>query len=163
MAARVAPLLRAAMEILFIDPHFGPENIRYRRPLEAFLSAIFDQRGGEPLKKVEIHTSAKSEALSFKNECERRLPPMVPQGMILRLVRWRQRDSGEKLHNRYILTDRGGVLLGVGLDDGKPEETDDIVSLDDATSKFRWKQYTSDPAFDFIDEIVVEGRRTLRA
>jgi hypothetical protein len=34
--------------------------------------------------------------------------------------------------------------------------------LDDASCKSRWKQYDSEPAFDFVDGIVVEGRRTLR-
>jgi hypothetical protein len=40
MAACIAPLLRVSQEILFIDPHFGPENARHRRSLEAFLVAV---------------------------------------------------------------------------------------------------------------------------
>ncbi len=95
--------------------------------------------------------------------CSLRLPNIIPHGMCVRLVRWRQKDGGEKLHNRYILTDKGGVSLGVGLDDGTPGETDEIKLLDEETYKFRWKQYTSEPAFDLVDEVVVEGRRTLRA
>lgn len=162
MAACVAPLLRASMEILFIDPHFGPENERHRRPLEAFLAAILEQRCDELPKKVEIHLSAKSESQFFEDKCKKRLPDIVPNGLKVHLVRWRQRDGGEKLHNRYILTDRGGVGLGVGLDDGTPGETDDFKLLDDASCKSRWKQYDSEPAFDFVDRIVVEGRRTLR-
>lgn len=158
MAACVALLLRASKEILFIDPHFGPENARHRRPLEAFLAAILEQRCDEPPKKVEVHLSAKSESKFFEDECKRRLPNIVPNGIKVRLVRWQQRDGGEKLHNRYILTDRGGVGLGVGLDDGTPGETDEFKFFDDAVRERRWKQFTSEPAFDFVDDLIVEGK-----
>lgn len=164
MSACVAPLLRVSNEILFIDPHFGPENARHRRPLEALFAITLKQHCGVPPEKVEIHTGGKSEAAFFKEQCSQRLPKIIPQGMRVRLVRWYQRDGGEKLHNRYILTDKGGVSLGVGLDDGTPGETDEIKLLDKETWEFRWKQYTSEPAFDRVDEdeIVIEGRRTLR-
>jgi hypothetical protein len=161
MAACVAPLLRVCKEVLFIDPHFGPENLRHRRPLEEFLAVILKGRDGVPPTRIEIHTSDKAETLFFKNECEQRLPDTIPEGMRIRLVRWHQRDVGEKLHNRFILTDMGGVRFGVGLDDGAEGETDEVELLGDATYKFLWAQYTSDPAFDFVDELVVEGRRAL--
>lgn len=163
MSACVAPLLRVSNEILFIDPHFGPENPRYRRPLEALLATTLKQHCGVPPEKVEIHTGEKSKADFFKEQCSQLLPNIIPHRMHVRLVRWRQKDRSEKLHNRYILTDKEGVSLGVGLDDGRPGETDEIKLLDEETYKFRWKQYTSEPAFDLVDEIVVEGRRTLRA
>ena len=54
-------------------------------------------------------------------------------------------------------------MFGVGLDDGDGAdgETDDITLLDKETYWLRWKQYTSEPAFDLVDAIVVEGGRTL--
>ena len=155
MAACVAPLLRVCKEVLFIDPHFGPENPRHRRPLEEFLAVILKGRDGVPPTRIEIHTSDEAKALFFKDECEQRLPDIIPEGMSVRLVRWRQREGGEKLHNRFILTDRGGVRFGVGLDDGEDGETDEVELLGEATYQFRWAQYTSDPAFDFVDEVII--------
>ena len=89
------------------------------------------------------------------------MPAVIPVGISVRLVRWKQKIVGEKLHNRFILTDRGGVIFGVGLDDGDgaAEETDDIKLLDDETYKIRWQQYTSGVAFDLVDELVIIGRR----
>jgi hypothetical protein len=54
-------------------------------------------------------------------------------------------------------------MFGIGLDDGDGAEgeTDDIKLLDKEAYKVRWKQYTSEPAFDLVDDLVVEGRRTL--
>lgn len=161
IAACVAPLLRVCKEILFIDPYFGPENLRHRRPLEAFLTAVLEGRNDESLVRVTVHMEAKSEASFFKRECEQRLPNIIPEGMRVRLMRWRQRDGGEKLHNRFILTDRGGVRFGVGLDDGAEGETDEIELLGEEPYKFRWVQYTSAPAFDFVDELIIEGKRAL--
>jgi|SRR5262249_19091083 len=89
------------------------------------------------------------------------IPPIIPKGMKVRLVRWCQRDGGEKLHNRFILTDMGGVRFGVGLDDGADGETDEIELLGDETYKLRLAQYTSTSAFDLVDEVVVEGKRIL--
>ena len=42
----------------------------------------------------------------------------------MKVRRLKQKQDGEKLHNRYILTDLGGVTFGTGLDEGKKGETD---------------------------------------
>jgi hypothetical protein len=162
MAACVTPLLRLCKMVLFIDPHFGPENSRHRRPLEAFLNAILQQRSGEPPRLVEIHTKATSTPEFFKSECQIRLPRVIPRGLRVRLVRWSQRNGGEILHNRYILTDIGGVSFEVGLDDGATGQTDEVKLLEADIYNLRWKQYGSaQPAFDLVDELTIEGRRQL--
>ena len=165
MADCVAPLLRVCQEILFIDPHFRPKEDRYQRPLREFLTVLIERPLNEFPVRVEIHTGEDLGAGFFKAECQKWLPNITPKGMKVRLVQWRQKNGGEKFHNRFILTDKGGVMFGVGLDDsdGADGETDDVTLLDEDVYKLRRKQYTSDPAFDFIDEIVVEGRRTSRA
>nr|MEC4583581.1 hypothetical protein [Candidatus Parabeggiatoa sp.] len=48
------------------------------------------------------------------------------------------------MHNRYILTDIGGVLFGTGLDDdndGESTSTDDVTLLDESAYKQHWKKY----------------------
>jgi hypothetical protein len=160
MGACVALLLRVSKEIVFIDPYFRPQEIRHRRPLEAFLSAVLEKRDGMLPTCVEIHTGDSLGYDYFKTECEQRLPSIVPEGIQVHIVRWREKDGGEKLHNRYILTDIGGVSFGVGLDDGAEGETDEVTLLDDKTYRFRWAQFVgSEPAFELVDELVVEGNR----
>lgn len=65
---------------------------------------------------------------------------------------WKQREHGEKLHNRYILSEVAGVFFGTGLDkagDPDSKETDDLNLLSPIQLDFRWKQYkATPPAFD---------------
>ena len=152
-------------KILFIDPYFGPQYPRYQRPLEAFLDAALEQRQGEPPTRIEIHTGDRLEAGFFKNECHKHLSKIIPEGMSVHLIQWRQREGGDKLHNTFILTNTGGVRFGVGLDDGDGADgkTDQVELLGDETYRFLLAQYTSAPAFDFVDEVVIEGRRVLRS
>lgn len=151
LAAAVAALLRSAREIVFVDPHFGPENVRYRESLRAFLRAVLDNRPGALPDRVEVQCSADGGATEsfFQEECERRLPRIVPRGLRVDLIRLSRRGGGERLHNRYILTDIGSVTFGAGIDRGDASDSDDIELLDRVQHEKRWAQYAGKtPAFD---------------
>lgn len=158
MAAAVEPILQHAMEILLVDKHFGPENARHRRPFEEFLEAIAARAQGTLPRRVEVHTGDKSDQAFFRSACQKVLGPLVPAGMSVRLVRW----NCDHLHNRFILTDRGGVAFLEGLDEytGHGREEDVVVLLDEAVCRQLFHDY--DPAagkFTYCDECVVEGRK----
>jgi hypothetical protein len=153
MAAAVGAMLRIAKVIVFVDPYFGPDSLRHRRTLEAFLRAVTDGRAVDGPGRLEVQTSADEDRTGtrgvFEAECQARLPGCIPAGMRLMVVRLDERPGGERLHNRYILTDVGGVLFGVGLDHGDEGDTDDVHVLDRAQYEERWRQYAGDaPAFD---------------
>jgi hypothetical protein len=118
MAACVALLLRISHEVMFVDPHFRLQELRHRQPLETFLTAVLEERYGVLPTRIEIHIGDSLGFEYFKTECEQRLPSIVPEGIQVHIVRWREKDGGEKLRNRYILTDIGGMSFGVGLGDG---------------------------------------------
>lgn len=155
-------MLRCASEIIFVDPHFAPTRSRYIRTMQAFLEAAFDGRPGRPPRRVEIHAGDALEAKHFASECRARLAHFIPRGSQVRIVQWRQRAGGEKLHNRYILTDIGGVKFGIGLDDpdGDTGQTEDLNRLGQEQHALRWAQYTgANPAFELEAEAVVTGTR----
>ena len=165
-AEALAPLLRCSSTVIFVDPYFGPERPRYRRPFRAFLDRMVDRRPGENPERVEVHTSAEhtgTEAF-FRGECEAELPRCVPEGMRILVRRLSRKPGGEQLHNRYILTDLGGVTFGIGLDDGNEGETDDITLMDRETYELRWSQYVGNPPPGFEQEglpVEVIGTRRL--
>jgi hypothetical protein len=164
MAQRVAPLLCFARRILFIDPHFSPDKIRWRRPLQAFLTIATNPRHSGDIIKVEIHVNDDIESSFFETQCRQCLPEIIPNGIRVRIVQWGEKQQGEKLHNRFILTDMGGVSFGVGLDDadGEDGQTDDIQLLNSETYTVRFDQYTgSTPAFDLVTEIIIDGKRRI--
>lgn len=75
-----------------------------------------------------------------------------------------RKPGGEQLHNRYILTDPGGVTFGIGLDDGNEGETDDITLMDRETYELRWSQYVGNPPAGFEQKglpVEVIGTRRL--
>jgi hypothetical protein len=71
-----------------------------------------------------------------------------------------QRDGGQKLHNRYVFTEKGGISFGIGLDASDEVETDDVRLLDDALYAKRWKDYVGpECAFDLACEVTIVGTR----
>lgn len=144
LAGALAPMLRSCGELIFVDPNFGPENARHRRPLEAILRTLAELRPGALPARIEVQTKVISTAEFFRDETRLRMPRLIPAGLRVRFIRLSEKPGGEKLHNRYVLTDLGGVMLGTGLDDGSSGQSDDINLLDPAQFEFRWRQYASE-------------------
>lgn len=165
MAATIAAMLRIAEVVIFVDPYFRPGRPQNRRPLEAFLSAVVNTRPLEMSARVEVHTALDENRSGtrefFEDQCRRNLSDCIPQGLRLVLLRLRERPGGERLHNRYILTDVGGLVFGAGLDEGTAGETDDVTLMDRAQYELRWSQHTADSlAFDLVEtRIEIRGRR----
>lgn len=164
MAAAVATMLRIAEIIIFVDPYFRPGRIESRRPLEKFLRAVVNARPLEVPARIEVHTSLVEDRSGtrefFEDQCRRNLPRYLPEGVRLVLLRLRERPGGERLHNRYILTDLGGLVFGAGLDDGADGETDDVTLMDRAQYVLRWSQHASDAMAFEVSEARVEVRST---
>lgn len=162
MAAVVAAMLRIAEIVIFVDPYFRPGRVENRRPLGAFLRAVVDGRAVEGPPRVEVHTSLDREGAPevdfFHNECLERLPGCIPGGMRLAILRLSQRSGGERLHNRYILTEVGGVVFSAGLDDGADGETDDVTLMDRAQYELRWSQHATNAMAFEVPEVRVEVR-----
>ena len=155
MAKCVAPMLRCATKILFVDPYFRATEERFLKPLAMFLQNVDTQalkRGmielhTKALRKrcaIELHTADRDKAPSwqvFQQECKDKLPSILPADVLLTVYRWKNREGGEKLHNRYILTDIGGVSFNTGLDEGDSGTTDDVSRLSADTYAKRWSDY----------------------
>ena len=168
MADAVAPLLRSCTEAIFIDPYFCPQTTRYRRSFEAFLERMVRDRPGGIPKRIEVHTAAADDHGKekwYREVCKGKLHRSIPHRIRVKVRRLKQKQDGEKLHNRYILTDLGGVTFGTGLDEGKKGETDDITLMDRRQYKLRWCQYGYQPLshFDQVGTTIeVVGTRLLR-
>ena len=102
------------------------------------------------------------ETLDYFEEGAKELAKRLPATVRVEFRRWRQRTGGEKFHNRYVLSDLGGVMLGTGLDAGDVGETDDLLLLPRAVFERRWEQYVrNDGSFEEVDKpSAVTGSRT---
>src|SRR5207253_3165995 len=92
------------------------------------LAHSFDKFGNLRYLTVELHLGDRvlSGAADFHASCASHLQPSIPRGLQVRVVRWKY----DLLHNRYLLTDRGAIQFGEGLDAaGSSGRQDDTLSL----------------------------------
>lgn len=161
MADAIDAFIRHADEIHFVDKHFGPENPRHRIPFQEFLSRLDQRPNGKMPRIIEVHCGQKSEVTFFRSECQVKLAAMVPQGLKIRFCRW----STDDLHNRFVLTDLGGVAFLEGLDQfmGKGREEDVVILLDKDVSRQLMEEFArSKPRFTFHDECEITGLRQIQ-
>jgi hypothetical protein len=161
MVEALRVLLRMAKTVLFVDRNFGPKSKNFRLVLEGCLVAMLDQYKKCQAYRIEYHTGNDLEAGDFATLCHGHLSDIIPRGVRLRVVRWRSGD----LHNRYVLTDVGGVSFGQGLDQASDtSQQDDLVSLldqhiaEELLNGFIGPKpkYTRDPV-----EVLLTGRKTV--
>jgi len=172
IGAVLEPMLRIASEIVFVDPYFKPTDQEARAALQGCFERISTRRSVGHPSRIEVVVAAEYERAStpayFRKECSTRMPNFIPTGMVVRFTRMRQRKNGEKLHNRYLLTDVGGVRFGNSVRHGGAGETDDIGLMERNSYLNRWNQYAgSSLAFDIepdpVDVVGVCSRPGLPA
>lgn len=138
MVACCAPLIQSSRHIKLVDPHFDPTAARFRRPLAAMLAHA-------PIGSVvDVFRGDNISAAFAIQEYGARISAIRPQGVRVRLF-LRPQDP---LHNRYVLTSRGGIAFLTGLDDanGGPKVDDDVFVLDTTTWQARWATYAGNDA-----------------
>lgn len=153
MADCVTAILTQCSEVIFVDPYFGPGKINHTEPLKCFLKAIAKRGSRAMPTRVEYHTGNQDRGTAqFQKDLERWIKPHLPPSVALSVVRWNK----DELHNRYIVTNRGGVMFGHGLDQaGAGSITHDTVSLlDEATCCQLMTDYSDQSsALTWINEV----------
>jgi len=132
MASCVACLLSQCSEIIFIDPYFGPGKKKHTEPLKHFLQAIAARGTRKMPIRIEYHTGNQDLGTAkFQSDLDTWVQPHLPSKVALSVVRW----DKDQMHNRYIVTERGGVMFGHGLDqdDAIPVGHDTVTLLEVAT------------------------------
>jgi hypothetical protein len=115
LARAMSPLLRTAQTIRFVDRFFKFDDPRYKDTLREALSIIAscgrtdirceihfaDHPRCPPIQEIEIHVG-------------QWLKHIIPAGMSVVLFDWKERSGGEDFHDRFLLTDKGGMTIGAG-------------------------------------------------
>lgn len=138
MATAVRQMLACCRWVKFIDPHLWPGKSSYKDSLQTFMEILAGNRPVSPPESIEIHTKLLD---STSDIILNRFQEVIPIGLTVTLYQWQERPGGQGLHNRYILTDLGGVSFHHGLDTGADGETDDLTRLDFEQYLFRCSQY----------------------
>lgn len=146
MAGAIEMMLACCQWVKLIDPHLSPGKLSYRLSLQTFLTILASKRPVGPIEAIEIHTRKHEGTVGFLRKSYEEI---IPAGLTVTLFQWQEKPGGQKLHNRYILTNLGGVSFLHGLDTGKEGETDDLNRLDKNQFELRYSQYnTATSAFE---------------
>lgn len=140
-------LERLGRDLRFVDPHFDPEDSTYFEPMKAYLEVAQKRRSVGDLK-LQFHFAIgpaqaeqqsrlgrrsvddRSLALERVDATERTLRPLLEPRVEVRVCAWTQGLLG-RMHNRYVLSEIGGVALQTGLDqrasgypaNGRPDDS----------------------------------------
>jgi len=140
MAECVAPILTISKRIILVDRYFSKMQQRHFRPLNEFLRVIENSQANAVLQTIEYHCEETDALDNFEQAVIEHVSGSIPKGIKLAIIGW---PKGS-LHNRYILTNRGGVMFGTGLDDdnrGGGTRTDVVTRLDYYTFRNLWGEY----------------------
>lgn len=134
IAGACSLLLRTAREIDLVDPYFDLRNVGgdYRGPLDSMMRSM--RMAGKQNAIIRIHYrhhTSRPDSKEMLRSAGNWVKGMIPTGYELRLYAWEEHEDGEDLHDRYLLCDRGGIMIGAGFAASKLQENATFTLLDD--------------------------------
>jgi len=177
-------LLQDDPVIQVIEPHFAPDKDRFTNTLKQFaVTAIKARRGKMPIFKYHVQHcidggsigGSRSSIRQMSSEdyeklCKKNLPHKIPRGVKVEFYRWTELkwldtdlDRYDSIHDRFIITRRGGVSMGHGTDE-EPEAsgaTSDVLIqiLSDRKVEKLWRMFDPDTkSFKPNSKIMIEGK-----
>lgn len=174
LLADITPLLHHVRNIRLIDPYFDCRKDRWKNLLLGLLEIAQDSRAADESITVEIHTSVDREFDRDRvqdEESERKEAKLLVESIknavssVLNdqtnfyVLVWSEKNcqTNEKLHNRWILTETGGILLGHGLDT-PGRGTDDPTLLSKSQWEHRRSIYAKESSvFRLVHQEIISG------
>lgn len=156
LAKAAMMLLQNSRVIMFVDGYFDPSDRRYQRSIRAWLETLRGNQNRLPLCEIHyVERRGTPPADAIEREARHWFRPMIPNGMVVTLYRWRRKAGGEEFHARYILTDCGGLRIDEGLAVGQPGERTDISLMDIAFVESRRRALDRDAdVFELVEPVL---------
>jgi len=147
LARLAGPMLRAATEIVLVDPYFlrdgGGGARRWLSTIQELLRIATEGPGAARKRRIEVHcrtNGADTEFFLGKCRDDLRFHLILPPGHQITIVRWQEEAGSERLHPRYILTDLAGLQIDAGFD-VRPDATTDVILMGSDRRRHRWSDY----------------------
>lgn len=147
IANALAFLAITAREIDLVDPFFDlrAAGADYVGPLAALLARLSAFHASCQVIRVHFrtHNSRPPEDI-FLRDLPRQTNGIIPAGFSLQFVEWAELQGGEDFHDRFLLTDAGGLMLGAGFSADSADETVAITLLDDRHAQTIRNRFSDD-------------------
>ncbi|MCX6153185.1 MAG: hypothetical protein NT007_03385 [Candidatus Kapabacteria bacterium] len=141
IADSIMPLLLHSKDIIFIDPHFEKLKPRHIRPLLEIIDRLA-RLSTKNQYSIKYFTGNSVEKTVFCHNLKNYLEIKLPINSELKICRC----PIDIMHNRFVLTDIGGISFSQGLDDndsGHSVLKDDISLLDTNHWKTKMIEYNN--------------------
>jgi hypothetical protein len=146
----VKNLLRYSNKIVLVDRYLG--KTLGMNTVRAFIKEALSEKINQTEVEIQLlFDSSKYAATHIKKQLASLEADFSFKLSVLGIC---EKLEGEKLHNRYLLTELGGVSFGVGTDASKDYHTDDLFLLDKEIYTKRWNQYLNAAAFDIKQQLI---------
>lgn len=154
LAENVVPLLKISADFLMVDPYFAARPQEWQSFPVMLKRCLASDHG---LQRIELHTKTAGTRSFDEKTIRDFIRRNVPSGLTVSVLQWVEREGGDRLHDRFVLTDRGGIQSSFGWDNGEPGQTTTLSLLDVESYRFRWDQYQKlTAAFDLVSEFVIQ-------
>ena len=132
IANALLPLAKVAQEIDIVDPYFDLRPGKgYIGPLESLLKELSLVAATPKVIKVHFRShDSRPTSEMLAQDATAQTKGMLPPGYRLELYEWLEIQGGEDLHDRFFLTEFGGLMCGAGFSEQGPAETAVFTLLD---------------------------------
>ena len=136
MIEAIRPMLDCAREVILIERNFDPDKFKWR-PFVIEIAAFLYNKISPSIQTITYHVGNKIGPDHMELICNKHFSKKLPSDMKVNFVVW----PWDELHDRYVLTDVGGVKFGFGLDvwDGQGPEEVEISRISEETRQRWWK------------------------
>jgi hypothetical protein len=114
IAGALKELLRFGSHILFVDPFFDPYSARYKSTFRECLGIVKALNCGAICEIHYRYHDDKPSPADLEREAANLFRGVIPADMTVTIYCWRQKKGGEDFHDRFLLTDKGGIGIGAG-------------------------------------------------
>ncbi|WP_371056391.1 hypothetical protein [Rhodosalinus sp. K401] len=119
-------LTAVSKEVDIVDPYFDLRSAKgnYLATLVSLLARLVGDPG--QTKAIRIHfrdhdTRPSAEILARDGSAK--VTGLLPPGYRIEFYAWSEKLGGEDFHDRYVLTELGGIMIGAGLSADGPDES----------------------------------------
>ena len=113
-------------EIDIVDPYFDlrPAKGNYIGPFAALLAKIASTTPSPKVIRVHFRShESRPPSDILARQATAHISGLLPLGYCLELYEWSEVPGGEDLHDRFFLTEFGGLMIGAGISAEGPAET----------------------------------------
>ena len=137
------PLFRISKQIMLIDRHLYPGEVRARRVLREIIRRVPEYNFGRGVSKITLHVSDHRQ--DMQSSMVQHLLPHLPRGLEVACCAWPKATE----HDRFAVTDVGGIQLGAGFDERTHDGTQQVLMslIDNQQRRRLLATFSSEPTY----------------